>query len=115
MTAPCPLGRGKGCGACDDETAADVAVLVRRGVVAVQVESAVVLVLAVVAADVQHDAAGVVVAVVVIRTGNPRETPDYWWDSPDFQLSGEMQGEGAAAPGPLHPLPFRGVFGDGSR
>ena len=46
-------------------TAADVAVLVRRGVVAVQVESAVVLVLAVVAADVQHNAAGVVVAVVV--------------------------------------------------
>lgn len=54
------------------ETAADVRVRVRGGVVAVQVESAVVLVLVVVAADVQNNAGGVVVAVVVMRTEIPK-------------------------------------------
>lgn len=53
-------------------TAPDVRVRVRSGVVAVQVESAVVLVLAVVAADVQNNAGGVVVAVVVMRTEIPK-------------------------------------------
>lgn len=53
-------------------TAAGVRVGVRSGVVAVQVRSAVVLVLAVVAADVQNNAGGVVVAVVVMRTEIPK-------------------------------------------
>ena len=47
------------------DTGADVAVLVRSCVVAVHVEQAVVLVLVVVATDVQHHARSVVVAVVV--------------------------------------------------
>lgn len=46
------------------ETAPDVRVRVRGGVVAVEVERAVALSLAVVAADAQHNARGVVVAVV---------------------------------------------------
>lgn len=46
------------------ETAADVGVRVRSGVVTVQVEQAVVLVLVVVATTVQHDTTGVVVAVI---------------------------------------------------
>lgn len=87
MTAPCPLGRGKGYGACDDEAAADVRVLVRGGVVAVQVESAVVLVLAVVAADVQHNPAGVVVAVVVMRTEEPKRTPGLLVEWPRYEIT----------------------------
>jgi hypothetical protein len=45
-------------------TAADVRVRVRSGVVTVQVEQAVVLVLVVVTATVQHDTIGVIVAVI---------------------------------------------------
>ena len=52
---------------------ADVAVLVRRRVVAVEIERAVILVLVVVTADVQHNAVGVVVAIVVQNIA-----PDYW-------------------------------------
>ena len=48
-------------------TGADVRVRVRSGVVAVQVEQAVVRVLVVVAADVQDNARGVVVAIVGLR------------------------------------------------
>ena len=67
------------------ETAADVAVRVRGAVVAVQVERAVVLVLVVVAADVQHNPAGVVVAVVVsAEPRNREEHPDYRWNDPDM-------------------------------
>ena len=54
---------------------ADVGVLVSRIVVAVQVERAVVLVLAVVATHVQHHARSVVVAVVA--TG-PEHRPMEW-------------------------------------
>ena len=61
-----PYGEGSGLPESIGKVPApDVRVRVRGGVVAVQVESAVVLVLAVVAADVQHHARGVVVAVVV--------------------------------------------------
>lgn len=65
-------------GPIGEETAADVRVRIRRSVIAVEVESAVVLVLVVVSTDVEHNPAGVVVAVVAMRTGNRRETPDYW-------------------------------------
>ena len=68
--SPAPQGRGEGCGAYE-ELAADVRVRARGGVIAVQAESAVVLVLAIVAADVQHNARGIVVAVVVARTEEP--------------------------------------------
>ena len=47
------------------KSAADVAVRVRRGVVTVQVEQSIILVLVVVPTDVQHNAGRVVVAVVV--------------------------------------------------
>ena len=49
------------------ETAADVGVRVRSGVVTVQVEQAVVLVLVVVTTTVQHDTTGVVVAIIQTR------------------------------------------------
>ena len=61
-------------------TGADVRVRVRGGVVAVQVEQAVVRVLVVVAADVQDNTRGVVVAIVGLRRN---ALPDYWCDSPD--------------------------------
>ena len=48
-------------------TGADVRVRVRSGVVTVQVEHTVVLVLVVVATDVQDNARGVVVAIVGLR------------------------------------------------
>ena len=48
-------------------TGADVRVRVRSGVVTVQVEKTVVLVLVVVATDVQDNARGVVVAIVGLR------------------------------------------------
>jgi hypothetical protein len=48
-------------------TAADVGVRVRSGVVTVQVEQAVVLVLVVVTTTVQHDTTGVVVAIIQTR------------------------------------------------
>jgi hypothetical protein len=54
-------------------TAADVHVRVRSGVVTVQVEQAVVLVLVVVTATVQYDTAGVVVAVIQKRNQPKRE------------------------------------------
>ena len=55
-------------------TGADVGVLVRGSVVTVQVEKAVVRVLVVVAADVEHDAAGVVVAIVGLSLNTHRAT-----------------------------------------
>lgn len=61
-------------------TGADVGVLVRGSVVAVQVEQTVVRVLVVVAADVQNNARGVVVAIVGLE---PEHSPDYWCDGPD--------------------------------
>ena len=54
---------------------ADVRVLVRSRVVAVQVKSTVVLVLVVVATDVQHNARRVVVAIVAKR---PERRPMEW-------------------------------------
>ena len=53
------------------DSGADVAVLVRGGVVTVQVKRPVVLVLVVVTAHVQHNAGAVVVAVVALRTETP--------------------------------------------
>ena len=50
-------------------TGADVGVLVRGGVVAVQVEQTVVRVLVVVAADVENNTRGVVVAIVGLEPG----------------------------------------------
>ena len=108
-------------------TAPDVRVRVRGGVVAVEVERAVVLV--VVAADVQHNARGVVVAVVVQDRIPIAGTPTTGGIAPNFDRRrrltpavfrsfvilfcvGLPYAEGAAAPS-AHP--FRGVFGDGTR
>ena len=55
--------------------AADVAVRVRGRVVTVQVERPVVLVLVVVTTNVQNNARGVVVAIVVTK---PETNTDYW-------------------------------------
>ena len=55
-------------------TGTAVGVLVRGSVVTVQVEKAVVRVLVVVAADVEHDAAGVVVAIVGLSLNTHRAT-----------------------------------------
>lgn len=62
------------------DTRADVAVRVRSGVVTVQVEQTVVLVLVVVTTYVQHNTTGVVVAIIRIRN------PDYWYGAPDSAL-----------------------------
>ena len=59
------------------DMSADVRVGVRSLVVAVQVESAVVLVLVVIAADVQHHARSVVVAVIA-----PYRNTDRWNGNP---------------------------------
>lgn len=110
-------------------TAPDVRVRVRGGVVAVEVERAVVLVLVVVAADVQHNARGVVVAVVVQDRIPIAGTPTTGGIAPNFDRRrrltpavfrsfvilfcvGLPYAKGAAAPSAL---PFRGVFGDGTR
>lgn len=61
--------------ALNKDMGADVGVLVRSRVVAVQVERAVVLVLVVVTAHVQHNARRVVVAVVAKR---PERRPVEW-------------------------------------
>ena len=110
-------------------TAPDVRVRVRGGVVAVEVECAVVLVLVVVAADIQHNARGVVVAVVVQDRIPIAGTPTTGGIAPNFDRRrrltpavfrsfvilfcvGLPYAKGAAAPSAL---PFRGVFGDGTR
>lgn len=56
---------------------ADVRVRVRRAVVTVQVKSAVVLVLVVVTAHVQHNTRGIVVAIV-----SKNRSTDYWYGNP---------------------------------
>ena len=61
------------------EMSADVRVGVRGSVVTVQVERTVVLVLVVVATDVQHHARSVVVAVVA-----PVRNTDLWNGNPDY-------------------------------
>ena len=100
-TKPCPFGRiftkrcaaispiyvkpgrallrsVRACQAHGEEAAADVTVRVRCPVITVQVESTIVLVLVVVSTNVQHNTTGVVVAVIAVRTGNRKKTPDYW-------------------------------------
>ena len=56
------------------DSAADVRVLVRRSVVAVQVEQPVILVLTIITTNVQHNAGGVVVAIIAPRIKNSPTT-----------------------------------------
>ena len=78
-------------------TAPDVRVRVRGGVVAVEVERAVVLVLVVVAADVQHNARGVVVAVVVQDRIPIAGTPTTGGIAPNFDRRGRPPPAGGRA------------------
>ena len=79
---------------------ADVGVLVRGVVVAVQVERAVVLILVVVTAAVENNAGSVVVRVVA-QNG----TADSWYGNPDsLQLHEEVCGKGTYGPPCSHTL-----------
>ena len=72
-------------------TGADVRVRVRSGVVTVQVEKTVVLVLVVVATDVQDNARGVVVAIVGLRRNTNTGLLVRW---PRFKFKGEPESLG---------------------
>lgn len=84
------------------DATADVVVRVRRTVV-VDVERTVILVLVIVTAMVQARVTTVIVPVIrdiVCCTVDPICL--------FMKISSEMQGEGAAAPSPLHSYPYRG-------
>ena len=96
---------------------ADVGVLVRSLVVAVQVERTVVLILVVVTADVQGDTGSVVVAAVVTELEHPLVV----WKSRLFIVAGRAH-VGRGLTSPLFPHPstpkrcaLKVIFGDGSR
>ena len=96
---------------------ADVGVLVRSLVVAVQVERTVVLILVVVTADVQDDTGSVVVAAVVTELEHPLVV----WKSRLFIVAGRAH-VGRGLTSPLFPHPstpkrcaLKVILGDGSR
>ena len=104
------------------DTGADVRVRVRSGVVAVQVEQPVVLVLVVVTAHVQHNPGRVVVAVVVTSQKRNRSTTGTEPRLELFMCSLILFQGGWIAPSCLRnspptraQAPVKVIFGDGSR